>query len=187
MTITTIPHQNVTEIDLLIAIRDRLRQRVDWCSESNCYITRQQIPSVVSATAPFATILYDDSSHDTNYYDGGGPMQTKMDVNILISIITRCGLDQPPKSELALIDDQVGALTYRNQVLQALLVSDDSCEHYRSPWNPVNVVTGVPFLRDYGLRLARASGLRDLSTDKLNLMGTVCHFVGTMDLYLPAF
>lgn len=183
-------HLNVTEIELLEAVRTRLRDKLNWCTESTCFCADEAIPSVIPSAEPIVTVVLDDTGFDEALWSGGGPMQLGSQVNVLVTILTRCVLDSPPKADVRLLDDARGIIAYRNQVLAALLVSDDSCETFRSPWDPLIEDGAIQsrFLRDYGLTPARSTGPRRVqigqNTERL-MLAVQIYFKAAMDIKLP--
>lgn len=172
-----------TEIDLLIAIRDRLKKTLSsWCTDATCYISRTPEPKVVPSTNAIVTIVLDDTQFDDALWSGGGPMQSGSTVMVLVTVLTKCMLDSPPKSEVEILSEERGIINYRNQVLTCLLCDDASCPDFRNPWVPVLTDGETTFLRDYCLFPVRSSGPREVPVGSGTMLGCSMQFAAKQDL-----
>ena len=140
------------EIDLLIAIRDRLRQEgKPEFDSATCFLSDEPLPAVFPSKEPICTVCLSDQRYDTATYAGAGPNALCEAVPILITLLNRCVLDAPPRAEQALIHDSRGLLKLRRRVLQALLLSStQECASHGDLWIPLNV-DGDQFLVERGL------------------------------------
>jgi hypothetical protein len=138
-----------TEIEILEAIRDRLRDKRPEFTEKTCFISDTPIPDIIPFGDLGVTICDGGSQYVEGTYMGAGPNALDTESTILITILQQCALDTPGRTEQALVNHSKGVLPWRKIILNALLVSDDqNCEGHRDQW--VTEVDGYDILREGG-------------------------------------
>ena len=138
------------EIEVMEAIRDRLRYKMpDTMTPKTCFICAEPVPDLQPSGDLTLTIFNAGTQYVEGTYMGAGANALDNELTVMLTLIVRCGLDTPPKTEDALVHDQRGLLRLRKQILKALLVSDSqSCEGYRDQW--VMLVNENQVLRERG-------------------------------------
>lgn len=122
---------------VLTAVRDRLRLKVDGLSSSTCFICDTPVPDVLPPQVPICTICIGDAYYDEGTFMGAGPNALCEQSTIILTLLNRCVLDPPPKSEDALIHASRGLLSLKRAVLSAVLLSDSQhCEGRADQWVP---------------------------------------------------
>lgn len=125
------------ETIVLVAIRDRLRLKVNGMSSSTCFICDIPVPDVLPSQAPICTICLGDSHYPEGDFFGGGPNVLNVQSTAIVTLITRCVLDSPAKTEEAMIHATRGILPLKRAVLSALILDDDvHCEGHARNWTP---------------------------------------------------
>ena len=138
-----------TEIEILVAIRDRLRAKRPEFTDKTCFISDTPIPETIAFGNLGVTICDGGSQYVENTYMGAGPNALDTESTIFITILQQCALDTPGRTEQALINDTQGVLRWRKVILDALLVSDtQDCEGYKDQW--VMTVDDYQVLRERG-------------------------------------
>jgi len=137
------------EIDIMEAVRARLRSKHVEFTAKTCFLSDTPIPPVMPFSDFAVTIVNGGTSYDENTYMGAGPNALDNQLTLLITIIKLCALDTPGRTEDALIHHSRGILPYRKTILNALLVSDDQyCEGHKDQW--VMEVDDYQVLRERG-------------------------------------
>jgi hypothetical protein len=137
------------EIEIMTAIRDRLRAKHHEFTQKTCFLSDTPIPAVMAFSDVGVTICNGGSQYDEGTWMGAGPNAVATQTTILITVLRRCALDTPGKTEDALSHASKSILAYRKIILSALLTSDgDFCDGFRWQW--VMMVDGNTVLIDGG-------------------------------------
>jgi len=138
------------EVDVMIALRDRLRNKLPTlCTTKTCFICAEPVPAMLPAGNFALTIFNAGTRYVEGTFMGAGPNALDNELTIMLTLIIRCALDAPPKSEEILLHEQRGMLHHRRAILDALLVSDsEDCEGYKDQW--VMLINGNQVLRERG-------------------------------------
>ena len=153
---------DATDFDLLTAVKARLHDQIDKLQPGLVMICDEPIPpDAYFPRGEFcATVALTDGTFEKGMYDSAGPNQLCERKQLVVTIFSRVKIDQPPRLENALLDENRGSLTaYKRQVLQAMLV-DDPDANLLEPWQPLK--DGQQFLRN-GLVPDRCQGPRTLT------------------------
>lgn len=138
-------------IDVLLAIRTRLRYGIPEFTEKTCFICDTPIPPMIPSGELACTICDGGVQYDENTYMGAAGNALDNGMTVLVTILERCALDTPTRTEVALTDDLRGILRWRRPVLTCLLVDDDQdCEGYKDQWTMLDE-DGNYILRERGL------------------------------------
>lgn len=171
MAILTLPaNTDGTAFDLLTQVEGRLLAKIPEFNAGNCFITDEPLPpdNYNPQGGVTCTICLLDGRFDKGLYAGGAANQLAEESDLVVTLLTRTKLDQPPRSKFALLNEERGILTkYKPRLLAAILV-DDLAANILSPWNPLRK-TGEPFLRD-AIMPSRSQGpMRVSGSDWLGL------------------
>lgn len=153
-----------TDFDLLRAVQARLCASVPKLAPGICMICDEPVPpgTYFPRGDLACTIALSDGTFDTEKYDGAGANQLCERKSLIVTVFTRSKLDQPPRAEFALLDEQRGILTcYKPAILRALLIHDPTAETLE-PWQPLR--GEHPILRG-ALVPTRSQGPRQLLDD----------------------
>ena len=137
------------ETDVLIALRDRLRQSHSEFTEKVCFLCDTTFPPSIPAGRLCITIVDGTTTYDESTYMGAGANALDAGMTVFITVINRCALDTVPKTEDAVIHERSGLLRYRRLILKPLLLSDSQyCEGHKDQW--VMKIGGKEVLREGG-------------------------------------
>lgn len=164
-----------TPYDLLKAVESRLREKLEYLGQGNCFITDEPIPpnSYFPSGKLTCTICLLDGKFDYPHWVGGGPAQLTEHADLVVTLMTRTKIDQPPRAEQALLNAEFGMLTkHKPRLLQALLVDDPAATALK-PWVPLDA-DGNQFLLDASLIPSRARGPTQLAGG--DWLGLELHF-----------
>lgn len=153
---------DATDFDLLTAVKARLREQITKLEPEGLVMLCDE-PVPPDAYFPrgevCATVALSDGQFDKGKYDCGGANQLTEKKSLIVTVFTRVKVDQPPRSEYAMLDTERGLLArYKPQVLSAILVDDPTADILQ-PWQPLK--NGQPFLRG-SIVPDRANGPRQL-------------------------
>ncbi len=166
--------------DLLKAIEDRLRSNLEYLNAGNCFITDEPIPpkSYFTTGKLACTICLLDGTFDGRLWVGGGPAQITEHSDLVVTLLTRSKIDQPPRAEAALLNADFGILTkHKPKLLQALLVDDPTATPIQ-PWIPVDSA-GNQILNDAALLPRKSRGPTQLTGG--DWLGLELHFGVSID------
>jgi hypothetical protein len=158
-----------TQDEILVAIRDRIREVVPDCAQDkHCFIADQPIPAgaIFPTVSHFVTIAVGAGSFDQALFTGGGHRTCNEDLQIIVTPIVQMNLDRLPAGEQRLLHARRGMSIWKRNLLSALLL--DNAEDPTNPkiWEPV--VSQRPLLR---------SPLRPLhSTEVADVPGGLGHY-----------
>lgn len=123
------------EIEIMAAIRNRLRATHEELTTKTCFLCDTPIPTIIPDGQLCVTISNAGTRYDESTYMGAGANALDNELTVMVTVIKRCVLDSPPKTEDALLHETRGILRYRRTILKALLVSDDwYCEGHKDQW-----------------------------------------------------
>jgi hypothetical protein len=174
---------DTTEHELLQAILNRLRAKVEWCTESTCILTASPVPNVFPAADPICTVCLGDSQFDQALWSGGGAAQLTEYATVIVTPMARCKLDSPPKYQQALLHAHRGLFrTYKTDILKALFLADDTCADYPQTWQPLDS-DGNQIMRDFALTPISSSPAQELfqSAEGREWLGLEMMFRATFD------
>lgn len=138
---------SASPVDLIVAIRDRLREKISDMTVSNCFVCDSPVPPVWPSGNQVVTICLGDAHLDEPLWDGGGLDQLSYHRPVLVTCLVRCFMDSVPKAESQLLNETRGLMALRAKVLSAILRNDECPGDWRSFWPKVG---GRYFLRDGG-------------------------------------
>jgi hypothetical protein len=139
-----------TQEEILVAIRDRIRDVVPGCAEPrHCFISDQPIPdnSLIPSVSHFVTISAGSGSFDQSLFTGGGHRTCNEDLQIVITPIIQMNLDRLPAGEQRLLHARRGVSVWKKNILSAMLLEDVGNPNNAKPWEPT--VDQRPLLRSH--------------------------------------
>jgi hypothetical protein len=160
---------------LVSQVLDRLRKKIPVFNKANCLPTDSPIPpdSYFPQGKLTCTVCLLDGKFDRPLFIGGAGNQLTEYSDLVVTVLTRNKLDQPPRAEAALFNAEFGILSvHKPRLLQALIV-DDPTQEILQQWIPVTE-SGAPFLRDGGLVPTHCRGPAQL--DRSDWLGLELHF-----------
>lgn len=111
-----------TQTEILLAIQQRLRDRVDGFSEATCFYDDEPFPLIMPPHEVFCTIAPTDSTFPQEFFTGGGEETLTEASGVTVTVFRLCNLDQPDRAEVAMLEPERGLLTkFKLQILKALL------------------------------------------------------------------
>lgn len=150
-----------TQDEILVAIRDRIREVVPDCAqEKHCFITDQPIPasSIFPTVSHFVTVAVGAGSFNQTLFTGGGHRTCNEDLQIIVTPIIQMNLDRLPAGEQRLLHARRGMSIWKRNLLSALLLWDAEDPMNPKCWEPV--VDQRPLLRN-SLRPLHSSEVAD--------------------------
>lgn len=138
---------NGTEEDLLLAVQDRLRDKVQGLNEANCFVCDVEIPEgdLMQFSDLVCTVCAGNARFPQGFFAGGGTEQLNQQFDIAVTLLRRSKLDRPHEVRAAWFDKSRGLISvYKRQILTALLI--DRSSGTTKPWEPMS--GGNYMLRD---------------------------------------
>lgn len=173
------PSHDVTADRLLTDVRNRLAEKIPEFTRGTLLITDEPVPP--DAYFPkgkiACTVCLLDGGFDRGIWHGAGPNALTETSDLVVTILTRSKLDQPPQAEVALTNEKFGILTrFKPDLLRALLVDDPTADILQ-PWVPGDD-DGFSYLRN-GIEPVRSQGPGQMPGR--DWLGLSLHFSVTFD------
>jgi hypothetical protein len=119
---TPLASDRATQAEIMLAIVQRLRERVDGLTDSTCFISDQRMPVSWPAGHLACTVVAGEGEVDDAMWTGGGYSTICEHLQIQITIWLRCMLDQIPRAEASLAGEEGMLSRFKPQLIRALLL-----------------------------------------------------------------
>ena len=159
-----------TEQNVLRAIRDRLRDKVEAYNDQNCVLLEQPIPEEIPGGQEFCTVSPGGGSYPPEMFTGGTIKVMTEDSQVIVTPLVRHMRDRTRRAEQALLSDEDGLTVRKHQILEALLGED---------WEPVDVLGDYILKEQLAPRSAQAPG--DIQVGKCKMVGMSLTFFAPFD------
>lgn len=136
-----------TQLSILEAITQRLRQRVPDLSEVNTFVSDQRQPVKFPSDRLCCTITPGPGRFDEALWAGGGQSQICETLDVLVTLWLQNRLDAIPRATNALLGERGILSWYKPHLLRALLL-EDLGNGSIDAWMPVGQ-DGMGLLRNY--------------------------------------
>lgn len=154
-----------TQDDILLSIRDRLIDQLEWCTDQTCFLSDQPTPETSPSGAPFCTVSMGDGQFPHEFFTGGGADTCTEVASVIVTAINRVKLDRPRRVDRRLLEPDRGLVLLKRDILRALLGDP--------VWEPASGTQ--PLLRDL-LAPSRSVGPGEVTIGDAKFLAVQLHF-----------